>query len=212
MTPSTVQFSRPSPCLISSGSILTMMMAPLAFCDLELDALDLGVAVLLGREQCLGGGVDEVADLEVGGLDRGADDVADEAHALLPDRVLESEPVLGVGHLGVGRAEVAQAHDEIADQAEHGSEQGVADQRAAADAGLLEPEVERLEGRLAVLVAGGGGVPQLEISWSPISLRAHWMMPMPMKSIAPPRLRPRATVEAPRPMKVSKLSPISRAK
>ena len=34
------------------------------------------------------------------------------------------------------------------------------------------------------------------ISWSPMSLRAHWMMPMPMNRNAPPRQAPRATLEA----------------
>ena len=70
--------------MMSPGSILTTMTAPLAFCDLERDALDLGVAVLLGGEERLGRGVDQVADLEVGGLDRRADDVAHDAHALAP--------------------------------------------------------------------------------------------------------------------------------
>ena len=50
------------------------------------------------------------------------------------------------------------------------------------------------------------------ISWSDISLRAHWMMPMPMRSSAPPRAEPSATVEAPSPNTVSWLSPVSSAK
>ena len=37
------------------------------------------------------------------------------------------------------------------------------------------------------------------ISWSPISLRAHWISPMPMSSSARPSEAPRATLEAPRP-------------
>ena len=41
------------------------------------------------------------------------------------------------------------------------------------------------------------------ISWSPISLRAHWMAPMPMHSSARPSVEPSARLDAPRPAKVS---------
>ena len=50
------------------------------------------------------------------------------------------------------------------------------------------------------------------ISWSPISLRAHWMAPMPMNSRARPRKPPIATLEAPMPPIVSGLSPTSNTK
>ena len=35
------------------------------------------------------------------------------------------------------------------------------------------------------------------ISWSPISLRAHWMAPTPMHSSARPKVTPSAMFEAP---------------
>ena len=45
------------------------------------------------------------------------------------------------------------------------------------------------------------------ISWSPISLRAHWISPMPINSSAKPSDAPRATLEAPSPKTVSTFSP-----
>src|SRR5690242_9882984 len=57
--------------------------------DLELDALDEVLAVLVDLEDRGRLGVDQVTDLEVAGLDGRADDVADDAHALGPDRVVE---------------------------------------------------------------------------------------------------------------------------
>ena len=50
------------------------------------------------------------------------------------------------------------------------------------------------------------------ISWSAISLRARWMMPVPISSRLTPRVRPRVIVDAPRPAKVSQLSPTSKEK
>ena len=50
------------------------------------------------------------------------------------------------------------------------------------------------------------------ISWSDMSLRAHWMMPIPMNRNAPLMNRPSATVEAPRPRTVSPPSPMLSAK
>ena len=50
------------------------------------------------------------------------------------------------------------------------------------------------------------------ISWSAISLRARWMMPMPMSSSDRPRVTPSATVEAPMPANVSQLSPTESVK
>ena len=50
------------------------------------------------------------------------------------------------------------------------------------------------------------------ISWSPISLRAHWITPTPMNSRASPRVPPSARVDAPRPAAVSWLSPMSMVK
>ena len=85
-----------------------------------------------------------------------------------------------------------------------GAEQRVADQRAAGDAGLLETGVEACRAVASrSSSAGAAGWRISTSSWSPISLRAQWMMPMPMKSSAPPRGRPSASVEAPRPPNVS---------
>ena len=50
------------------------------------------------------------------------------------------------------------------------------------------------------------------ISASAISLRARWMIAMPMSSRETPRVVPSASVDAPMPMKVSQLSPTSKAK
>ena len=50
------------------------------------------------------------------------------------------------------------------------------------------------------------------ISTSLISLRAHWIAPMPISSRASPRERPRKALEAPTPRNVSVLSPMSKAK
>jgi hypothetical protein len=50
------------------------------------------------------------------------------------------------------------------------------------------------------------------ISWSAMSLRARWMMPVPMSSRLMPSVTPSETVEAPIPAKVSQLSPTSKAK
>ena len=50
------------------------------------------------------------------------------------------------------------------------------------------------------------------ISWSFISLRDHWMVPMPMNSSARPRVRPSDIVEAPTPASVSWLELMSKAK
>ena len=63
---------------------------------------------------------------------------------------------------GVTGGQVAQQHDR--GQAEHadGAEHGVAHQRPAADAGLREPVVQRLDGRVAVLLRGRGGVAHLD--------------------------------------------------
>ena len=71
------------------------------------------------------------------------------------------------------------------------------------------PRARTPERVLAVLVGGPGRVAYSMISWSPMSLRAHWMIPMPMKSSAKPSAVPKATVEAPRPRTVSWLSPFS---
>ena len=49
-------------------------------------------------------------------------------------------------------------------------------------------------------------------SWSAMSLRAHWMMPMPMNSSAPARDRPMVRLEAPQFPIVSGLSPMSKTK
>ena len=70
--------------------------------------------------------------------------------------------------------------------------------------------IARVSSRSASLDAIGWRIST--ISWSDISLRAHWMMPMPMNSRAPLRVRPSASVEAPRPAKVVVTSPISRVK
>ena len=50
------------------------------------------------------------------------------------------------------------------------------------------------------------------ISVSAISLRAHWIVPMPMHSSARPRHRPRVTLEAPRPRIVLGSSPTLKTK
>ena len=50
------------------------------------------------------------------------------------------------------------------------------------------------------------------ISWSLISLRAHWIMPTPMHSSASPRQRPSATLEAPKPRISVGSSPILKTK
>jgi hypothetical protein len=50
------------------------------------------------------------------------------------------------------------------------------------------------------------------ISVSFISLRDHWIAPMPMNSNASPSVRPRVTLEAPYPRIVSGLSPTSKTK
>ena len=145
------------------------------------------------------------------GADRGADDVADDAHARVPDGVLEAGAgVVGVlGHLGVGRAEVAQQDDDRGQEDADGAEQRVADQRAPGDAGLLGAQGEDPSVASRSSSEDRAGWRISTISWSPISLRAHWMMPMPMSSSAKPSAVPRATLEAPRPRTVSWLSPPS---
>ncbi len=50
------------------------------------------------------------------------------------------------------------------------------------------------------------------ISTSDMSLRARWMIAMPMSSRETPSVVPSASVEAPMPMKVSQLSPMSNEK
>ncbi len=50
------------------------------------------------------------------------------------------------------------------------------------------------------------------ISVSAISLRAHWIVPRPMHSRARPRVRPRATLEAPNPRMTLGFSPTSKTK
>ena len=87
--PSTAQFSRPLPGMMSSGSMRTRTTAAL---DLAIWSAtpSSGSPSSSPSKMRLGLGVDQVADLEVAGPDRGADDVADDAHALLPDGVLEA--------------------------------------------------------------------------------------------------------------------------
>ena len=65
--PSTPQFSRPAPGVMSSGSIRTRITAALALAIWSVDALEQRLAVLVGLEDRGGLGVDQVADLEVGG-------------------------------------------------------------------------------------------------------------------------------------------------
>ena len=133
------------------------MIAPLAFSACSSAPFELRVAVLLGGEHRLGGSVDEVADLDLAGQDRGADDVAHEAHLRLPDRVGQLADVEGVA-----RGQVAQQHHDRQAEDADGTEHGVAHQGASADAGLVEAVVERLDRGVAILLRGGGGVAHLD--------------------------------------------------
>ena len=87
--PWTDQFSRPAHGVMSSGSIRSRITAPLDLATWTVDTFEQMVAFLVHREDRLGLTVDQVADLEVRGLDRRAHDVADDAHPGLPDRVVE---------------------------------------------------------------------------------------------------------------------------
>ena len=162
--PSTDQFSRPSAGMMSSGSIRTRITAAL---DLAIwrstpssgspSSSPSKIAVRLG--------VDQVADLEVGRPDRACRRRRGR-RACPSSQIVCSRPAPGyvgfVGRPGVVRAEVAQQHDGgQAEQADR-AEQRVADQRAPADAGLLEADAEACEGGLAVLVGGRGGVAVLD--------------------------------------------------
>ena len=84
---------------MSDGCIRTRITAALAFCVVELGALVLGrydraVRALL-REEGRGLGVDQLAQLDVRGLDRRARDVVDDADAPAPHGVLETVPGSG---------------------------------------------------------------------------------------------------------------------
>src|ERR1700712_4235909 len=98
--------------------------------------------------------VDQLADLNVGRLDRGATDVLDDAHPLLPDGVEEL--------VARQRTEVAQRQDRDQAEGTHRAEQRVADQRPTPDAGLLETGLQDGDGVGAVLVGGGSGVAVLD--------------------------------------------------
>ena len=50
------------------------------------------------------------------------------------------------------------------------------------------------------------------ISWSPISLRAQWIRPIPMHRKAIPRVLPSIRLEAPNPAMVSQSSPTWKTK
>ena len=171
---------------------------------LELDALELGSPSRRPRRRRAGLGVDQLADLDVGGLDRGAGDVADDAHALASRSCGAS---LSPGSGPRSRSSTIGGQAEQAERAE----QGVADQRAAADAGLLDAAsriAERSrrgprredERRVAVL---DDLLVAHQLAWPTGSRRCR------CSSSARPRVRPSATLEAPRPPMVSGSSPIS---
>ena len=202
--PSTPQFSRPGHGVMSSGCIRTMIDRGLGLLGLQRDALVDRLAVLL-LEEHRGLAVDQLADLHVGGLDRGAVDVLDDAHPLLPDRVVEL--------VARQRAEVAQREDR------HDA-RGRPWRRAAscgsAGGGRCRTPRARSAGsppsRCGPRRRSEPGWRYSTISWSLISLRAHWIMPTPMHSSARPRQTPRATLEAPRPRISVGSSPILKTK
>src|SRR6266508_359867 len=98
--------------------------------------------------------VDELADHEVGRLDRPVRDVVHDPDALGPDGL--EQPVAG------RRAEVAQQHDGRQAERAHRADQGPADQRPAGEAGLLGALGEDLEDLFLLLVGGVRGVPLLD--------------------------------------------------
>ena len=105
-----------------------------------------------------------------------ADDVADDAHARAP-RSCGSQLVARAA--GRGRAASRSAGRPSRPTR---AEQRVADQRTAADAGLLDARrraARRVAARSSSEEAAGWRIST--ISWSAISLRAHWMMPTPMQ-------------------------------
>ena len=163
--PSTAQSSRPLAGLLSSGSMRTRTTAPLDLATWRVYALQDRLAVLVDLEVDRGLGVEQVADLEVAGADRGADHVAHHRACPRPTRCSRGRrrgSRLLLGDLVVGRAEVAQQDDDGRQEDADGAEQGVADQRPPGDAGLLDPEVEHAERLVAVLVGGARRVAHLD--------------------------------------------------
>ena len=93
------------------------------------------------------------------------------------------------------RAEVAQQHDRRAGRAGRPRRAG-----SCGSAGAGRCRTRRRPASRAASVASRSSSEEAAgwristISWSPISLRAHWMMPMPMNSRARPRVTPSVDV------------------
>ena len=83
------------------------------------------------------------------------------------------------------------------------SELRISGRRAMPDSSVPVVSAFRVSSRSSSLEATGCRYSM--ISWSPISLRAHWIVPTPMHSSASPRQMPRATLEAPSPRNTSGL-------
>ena len=120
----------PSRAVMSSGCIRTRITAALALAwRSSVPSIGRSPSAFSSKKTCRLG-VDQLADLHVRGLDRGAVDVVDDAHALLPDGVREL--------VARQRAEVAQGDDRGQAEEGHRPEQRVAHQRPAPDAGVLD--------------------------------------------------------------------------
>ena len=178
MMPSTVHFSRPRSGVMSVGVHPDDDDRALGLLGLLLRAVELGVAVLLGREQRLRGGVDEVADLELAGQDR----------ACRRRRAPGACPAPRWSGRACRRRGRRRGPGRAAARSRAGRARRPRRAWCCAPAGGDRCRPRRARRSAPATVASrsswgdAAGWRISIISWSAISLRARWMMPMPISS------------------------------